>query len=128
MDQIYLEILKGVIAVVAPLLTILIVALMRKALQKAGVETNLATDALIEKHTKTVVEYVNRIAEQAIDKKLTGPEKSSLAVSTIMAELKKAGITNVAEDYVKLKIESYLELKSPAKDKAKAEHPEAPKV
>ncbi len=126
MDPILLEVIKGVIAVVAPILVILLVALMRKALQKAGLETNAATNELVEKYTKTGVEYVERIATQAIDKKLTGPEKSSLAVATIMGELKKSGITNVAEDFVKMKIESYLELKEPAK--SKAAHTEAPKV
>lgn len=126
MDPILLEVLKGVIAILAPILTILLVALMRKALQKAGVETTIATDALVEKYTGSAVEYVNRIAAQAIDKKLTGSEKSNLAISTIMGELKKAGITNIAEDFVKVKVEAYLELKNPAKDKQAAK--DFPKV
>lgn len=128
MDPIILEIIKAVIAVVVPVLVILAAALMKKALQKAGIETNKATDELVDKYTKMGVEYVERIATQAIDKKLTGSEKSSLAISTIMGELKKAGVTNVAEDFVKLKIESYLELKEPAKDKHKMETEQAPKV
>lgn len=128
MNDIYLEILKAVLAIVVPIVTLLLVALMRKALQKAGVETTKATDELVEKYTKTGVEYVNRIAAQAIDKKLTGSEKSTLAISTIMGELKKAGITNVAEDFVKLKIESYLELKNPAKDKLETSQGDNPKA
>lgn len=117
MDPITLEIIKAVIAVVVPVLAILAAALMKKALQKAGIEANKATDELVDKYTKMGVEYVERIANQAIDKKLTGPEKSSLAIATIMGELKKSGVTNVAEDFVKMKIESYLELKHPSSEK-----------
>jgi hypothetical protein len=107
MSDIWIEILKGLIAIVAPILSILLVALLRKALQKAGIEENKALDELVEKHVKTAVNYVEKVAVTKLGD-VKGEGKAALAVKTVMDELNKAGITKVGEEYVRHKIESYL--------------------
>ena len=114
MGDVGLEIVKAVIGILAPVLSILLIALVKKALDKMGLERSAALNSLVEKHVADAVEYVERYANVLVDQKISSSSKASMATKTVMDELKKAGVTNVAEDFIRRRIEAYLEIKHPS--------------
>jgi hypothetical protein len=117
MSDVTLEILKFVLAICGPVLTILLTMLVKKLLDKAGLERTAALNDLIDKHVATAVEYVERFANKLAPEPMSGQSKAGLAVATVLGELEKAGIKDVASEFIQKRIEAYLEVKSPSSTK-----------
>lgn len=112
-SDVILEIVKFVFGVLGPVLAILLTLLVKKLVDKAGIERTTALDNLIEHHVSNAVEYAERYANKLSTDKMDGKSKAALAVATVLGELEKAGVKDVASDLIARRIEAYLEKKEP---------------
>jgi hypothetical protein len=112
--EILLVILNHLLPVIAGVLAILLAAGAKKLMDKWGVERSAKIDAMIDDYVGKGVDYAEVIARKYIAENgsaMAGGDKKSKAVNVVMEELKQAGITNVAEELVVARIESWLEVK-----------------
>jgi hypothetical protein len=110
-----LDVLAWLLPILGALLTLLLPQLLKKLIDKMGLERSKEIDALIDKYVKQGVDYAERFARLKLDgRELKSGDKLSLAVRTVLKELEQSGIRGVTEDLIKARIESYLELKEPA--------------
>ena len=98
--------------VLASVLTLLLAAGAKKLFEKWGVERSDRIDAMIDKYVGIGVNYAEVAARgylAAHGEKMTGASKKGKAIGVIMEELKQSGITDVAEELISARIESWLE-------------------
>lgn len=114
-----LTVLESLLPVLGTIITVALVGLIKKGIDKLGVNRSEQIDTMIDKYVGIGVDY----AERAATKKLGGRElksgdKLSLAVKTVMGELDQSGVKGVAEDLIVGRIEALLSSKDAAKNLA----------
>lgn len=98
--------------VLAGVVSILIIALIRKYLPKLGIERSERIDAMIDKYVKIGVGAAERAGQaylSAEQKKLPGENKKAHAVKVVLDELEQSGIKNVGEQLITARIEAWLQ-------------------
>lgn len=111
--DVLLVMLDNLMPVIAGILAILLAAGAKKLMDKWGVERSAKVDAMIDDYVRKGVDYAEVIARKYMAENassLSGSSKKAKAVKVVMDELKQAGITNVAEELVVARIESWLEV------------------
>lgn len=103
------EIGQFLLPIVGTVLTIIISYLLKRLIDKMGIQRSEKIDDMIDKYVNIGITYANRAAE----KKLGGltydsKDKLALAVKTVAEELKQSGIKDVAEQLIVARIESAL--------------------
>lgn len=112
--EILLVILNHLLPVIAGILAVLLAAGAKKLMDKWGVERSAKVDAMIDDYVNKGIDYAEVTARKYIAANggaMSGGSKKAKAVTVVMEELKQAGITDVAEELVSARIESWLELK-----------------
>lgn len=112
--DILLIILTHLWPILAGVVTILLAAGSKKLLDKWGLERTAQLDTMIDNYAEKAVAYAEVMGRhylKASGKPFNGSSKKAQAVSLVMKELEKAGVTNVAEEVVSARIESWLEVK-----------------
>lgn len=110
--EILLLVLKYLLPVIAGILAILMIVGVRKLMEKWGIERSERIDAMIDTYVHKGVNFAEVMARKYMTKnldKMGGTSKRAKAVTVVMDELKQSGITDVAEDLVVARIESWLE-------------------
>lgn len=97
--------------IIASVLTIVLSRLAVKAMDRMGVEHSKEVDAMIDKYVGIGINYAQQYAEKKLggDVDVSGSDKKALAVKTILAELDKSGLKNVAHDLIVGRIEAALQ-------------------
>ncbi len=117
-SDVALVLLQFILPVVSSVLVVVLTALAKKWLDKLGVERSVKIDDMIDRYVDIGVKYAERVAQKKLDGRaeaLTGPEKRSLAVNTVLAELEQSGIKGVTEQLIKARIEKMLQDKEEGK-------------
>ena len=112
--EILLVILNHLLPVIGGVLAILIVAGLKKLMDKWGIDRSAAIDTMIDTYVNKgidVAEVAARKYMQENGAKLDSGDKKTKAINVVMEELKQSGITGVAEELVVGRIESWLEVK-----------------
>ena len=113
MDILYL-VLEWLLPVLAGVLSILLAALAKKLLEKMNIDSNEKIDRLIDDYVAKgvgVAEVAARKYLVANNTKLPSEAKRAKAVKVVLDELRESGITDVGEQLIVNRIESWLELK-----------------
>lgn len=104
-----LDVLQFLLPIFGTILTIVLAALARKALQKAGIERSNQIDAMIDKYVGIGVNFADRAATKKLGgRAYKGEDKMRLAITTVMGELEQSGLKKVGEDLIRARIEDYL--------------------
>lgn len=93
------------------ILAILLIAGVKKLLDKWGIERSDKIDDMIDKYVNYGIDFAEVAATKYLadaGEKLPSDDKKNKAIGVVMEELKQAGITDVAEDLVSARIESWL--------------------
>jgi len=103
--------LEGFLPVLATIATTALVLLIKKGIDKMGVTRSQEIDGMIDKYVGIGIGYAERFASSKFggDAKVSGSDKMSLAVETVVGELDQSGITGVATSLIVARIESALE-------------------
>lgn len=112
--EVLLVILTHLWPIIAGVLTILIAAGSKKLLDKWGLERSAQIDGMIDNYAQKAVDYAEVLGRNYLtlnSTKLSGASKKANAVSMVLKELEKSGITNVAEQVISARIEHWLEVK-----------------
>lgn len=110
--EILLLVLNYLLPVIAAILTIIAPVLVKKLLDKWGIERSERIDAMIDKYVGIGVnaaEVAGRKYLLANHGGMSSDDKKAKAIKVVMDELKQAGVTGVATDLVSSRIESWLE-------------------
>lgn len=111
--EVLLVILNHLLPVIAGVLALLLAAGAKKLMDKWGVERSAQVDAMIDDYVGKGVDYAEVLARKYLKDNgsaMASSSKKAKAVNVVMGELKQSGITNVAEDLVVARIESWLEV------------------
>lgn len=106
-------VLSHLLPVVTSVLGVFGVFLAHKLLAKLGIQRTEAVDKFIDKQVGVGINVAEVAARKFLTEKgekLASENKMAKAVDVVMAELKQAGLTNVAKDLVVARIESALEI------------------
>jgi hypothetical protein len=109
--EILLTLLNYLLPVIGSILALLLAAGAKKLLDKWGIERSDKIDAMLDKYIGIGVSSAEVAATKylaATGSKMPGGNKKTKAIKVIMEELKQSGITNVAEELVSARIESWL--------------------
>ena len=112
--EILLVVLNHLLPVIAGVLSILVMAGLKKLMDKWGIERSDRIDTMIDTYVGKgvdVAEVAARKYMEANGAALTSNTKRAKAINVVMQELKQSGITGVAEDLIVARIESWLEVK-----------------
>lgn len=111
--EILLLVLNYLLPVVAGVLAIVLPVLVKKLLDKWGIERSDRIDAMLDKYVGVGVnaaEVTARKYLQARNASMSGEDKKAKAIKVVMDELQQSGITGVAEELISARIESWLEV------------------
>jgi hypothetical protein len=100
-----------VLPILASILTLLLAAGAKKLFEKWGVERSDKVDAMIDKYVGIGVNFAEVAGTKYLETqgmKMSGGSKKAKAIKVVMDELKQSGVTDVAEDLVSARIESWL--------------------
>ena len=109
--DIALVVLNYLLPVIFGVLALLGVFLVKKLLDKLGVERSAKLDAMIDTYVRKGINYAEAMANTYMtqhNEKMGGASKRAKAVKVVMDELKQSGVAGVAEDLVVARIESML--------------------
>lgn len=109
--EILLVILQYLLPVLGSVLTVVLVALAKKLLDKWNIERGEKIDRMLDDYVGKGVAAAEKAAAnylKAKNGKMTGGQKKVKAVRVVMRELEQAGVTNVAEELVSERIEAWL--------------------
>lgn len=112
--EILITIAPYILPVLASVITILLVAGSKKLMDKWGIERSDRLDTMIDKYVNIGVDTAEVSARKYLEiqgAKMDGESKKTKAIKVVMDELKQSGVTNVAEELVSSRIESWLEVK-----------------
>lgn len=107
-----LPILQFVLPILATVLTSLAIWALKKLLVKLGLEENAKIDSMIDHYVHVGVNHAEKAAQKVINSKMamSGGDKMSLAVSTVLKELEESGIKDVGQELIRARIEAYLNM------------------
>ena len=110
--DVLLIILDYLLPVIGGIASILLVAGAKKLMDKWGIERSVRIDSMMDDYVHKGINYAEVTARKYLamnGEKMNGVSKKAKAVNVVMAELKQAGITNVAEELIIARVESWLE-------------------
>jgi hypothetical protein len=113
--EIVLSILGWLAPVLATVLTLVLTALVKKWLDKLGVEKTAKTDELVTSLVGNAVSAAERYAVLKIGEgtPVAGSDKKTQAVKIVLDQLESAGIKDVAAKVVEDRIEAWLHINDP---------------
>jgi len=109
--EIAIVVLQYLLPVILGVLALFATVGVKKLLEKWGVERSAKVDAMIDDYTKKGVNFAQSWANHYFAANAAKPaseDKKAKAIAVVLAELKQSGITDVAEDLIVARIESFL--------------------
>lgn len=114
--EIVLSILAWLSPILVSVLTLVLTALVKKWLDKLGVERTLKTDELVTNLVTMSIASVEKVALNKLKETQSttaGTDKKAQAVNMVLGQLEAAGIKDVAKKVVEDRIEALLHINAP---------------
>lgn len=105
------QLLKFLLPVFSSILVVVLTALVKRWVDKMGLDRSERIDSFIDKYVKIAVDSAEKISSSKLTAEIKGNDKLRLAVSTVLEELEQSGLKGVGEDLIKARIEAYLQSK-----------------
>lgn len=111
--EILMVIGSHLLPLIAGILAILIIAGLKKLMDKWGIERSDKIDTMLDTYVNKGIDVAEVAARKYFAEngaKMGGSDKKSKAINVVMEELKQSGITGVAEQLITDRIEGWLEV------------------